>query len=354
MAWQPTVASSISSEVAEPTSMTWGQAQRWCNFVLLEPSRLPPGLEVTALSMRPEAPPGRPDAFKRPALPDWTRSNRSAHRCVVVGDGRSVRIKQFLYDYAPPAFDHPCLWESPEVRPFEVGDHIGWCGVDFLKRAGATINLHRTTVEFSVLSGEFTREEFQMMCEGLEPVDAGACREIANTPLTVLSYQRRHEEPPIAVPVGYLAHKRSEQSRVAALTPEEVLVALLDWLPAVPPELGFRLDSAFVFGDEDRPDEIDFVLSHDRDSGRYLRILVSPRSAALGIPYPPRPEERQRCHLRSFSLSGRNIVHACADADYGQHEAVWQAADRNVMLIAKPQKWTTVSWFVDLLRAVID
>lgn len=57
-------------------------------------------------------------------------------------------MKQFLYDWAPPAFDHPCLWKSHN-EPFEVGKNIGWLGTDYRKAHAAAVSIDRTTIELS-------------------------------------------------------------------------------------------------------------------------------------------------------------------------------------------------------------
>ena len=158
--WMPKVAASVESLDARARHMGWEEAQPWCNFVLLRVGQLPDDLAVTNTEMRPEAPPGRPVADDQTPRPTWTLSNRSCHRSELVGKNRRVRIKQFLYDWAPPAFDCPSLWLSPSVRPFISQDEVGWLGVDFRGLRGAAIRLHGTTVEISVLEGAVADDEF--------------------------------------------------------------------------------------------------------------------------------------------------------------------------------------------------
>ena len=139
--WVPKVAPSIESPEAEIRGMSWEESQEWCNFVLMKPTLLPEGVSLETAEMRPESPPGRRDGPKDSRLPSWTLSNRACHRCVLAGKERRVRIKQYLYDWAPPAFDCPCLWLSPVVRHFFVGNDVGWLGTDFRGLAGASLNL---------------------------------------------------------------------------------------------------------------------------------------------------------------------------------------------------------------------
>jgi hypothetical protein len=273
---------------------------------------------------------------------------------VYVGDRRRLRIKQFLYDYAPPAFDHPCLWESDRVKAFPVGDHLGWLGTDYRELPAATVNLNRTTVELSATTGDFEDEEFMSLCRGLRPADPEACHRILNTPLADLCYQSRHREPPIAVPVGYWAHKRLPKSLEITVMRAEPTQALAELAEISPPEdLGYRLDSLFIYGNPTDPQETDYCFQHIDDRGRYLRVLTSPRHQIGGVPYPPTRELRQPCSARVLRIRGREVHHAYSDENYGQHEAVWQSGHFNIVLIVKPTVRTNLAWFHRLLERMV-
>lgn len=327
--------------------------QEWCNFVLLEPTVLPADLMLVSRSVRPEAPPARRSGDDSPLRPEWTDSNRACHHSVYAGRGRRLRMKQFLYDYAPPAFDHPCLWESERVEPFVNGGHMGWLGTDFRKRRGATTHVDRTLVELSVREGLFEDDELIALCRGLRPAVPEARGRILATPLVDLCYQRRHEEPPIAVPVGYWAHKRREDSRVSVYRPDEANAALD--APDRPglERFGYLLCGLFVFGDASAPEEVDRVYEHRDDPGRYARLLVSRIDSPSGLACPPRRETRQACRDRVVELSGTRVHHAFLDPRYGQHEAVWRTESFTYMLIVKPTPATDSGWFESLLRALV-
>ena len=95
--WRHATASSVGSEESRLRAVTWEQAQPWCNFVVLRPRDLPPGLSVENLTLRPEAPPGRTSEVA--GRPDWHDHNRCSLRFEIVGGGRLLRVKQFLYDW---------------------------------------------------------------------------------------------------------------------------------------------------------------------------------------------------------------------------------------------------------------
>lgn len=143
---------------ARPPSSAPEEAQEWCNFVLFVPEWLPAGTRVGEASVRREAPPGRVGGSTVGRTP-WSTNNPAAYRFEVSGGGRSLRIKQFLCDWAFPALDHPALWES-ETRALALDDHhVLWYGTDYLGHRGASARMARTTIELSVLEGDFTDAE---------------------------------------------------------------------------------------------------------------------------------------------------------------------------------------------------
>jgi hypothetical protein len=349
------VASSIESRQAEIRSMAWEEAQDWCNFVLMKPTLLPDGVSLETAEMRPESPPGRREGAKESGLPDWTLSNRAAHRSVLAGKDRRVRIKQFLYDWAPVAFDCPGLWLSPVVRHFFVGADVGWLGTDFRKLAGASVCLDRTTIELSVLNGSFSDDELQQICKGLRPVRPDARDRILHTPLATLCYQSRHSELPIAVPVGFWAHERKPQRPLthvflAATAPPDLPGS--DTTP--PSNSGYELDSVFAYGDLAHPEEADFVYYRSDRPNLSLRVLASRESGApAGIGYPP-ALDRQPCHSETLSIAGKTVYYAFSNDAVGPHEVVYQARGLNVMLLVKPAPYTSRSWFLGLLNRILE
>ena len=354
MTWIHQTVSSIESPAAGVRRLGWEEAQAWCNFVLMCPTVLPDDLELARAEIRPEAPPGRLSHANQTSRPDWTQSNRAVHRTEFIGHHRRLRIKQFLYDYAPPAFDHPCLWESENIRPFPVGNLLGWLGTDFRQRQAATVSFDRTTVELSVTEGAFKDMELQSICRGLGPAVPKVRERILSTPFADLCYQSRHREPPITVPVGYWAHKRLPESLpLTVLRFEQFPTATPNFHVSPPDGYGYRLNSAFIFGDAQRPQEIDTVFEHVEDPGRYLRVLVSPSVMERGIPYPPVREVRQPCASRVLTIRRREVYHAYHDERYGQHEAVWQTDGINIMLIVKPTVSTDEAWFSRLLEEMV-
>jgi hypothetical protein len=347
--WVATVAASIESPEADIRSMDWEKSQLWCNFALMKPTLLPDGVSLETAEMRPESPPGRRDGPKDSRQPSWTLSNRASHRCVLAGKDRRLRIKQYLYDWAPPAFDCPSLWLSPVVRHFLVGNDVGWLGTDFRGLPGASVCLDRTTIEFSVLGGSFSDDDLQQICRGLRPVNPEARNQILHTPLATLAYQNRHGETPIAVPVGFWAHERKPESLFTHVFPRAAIPPNLPGAGiAPPPDDGYELNSVFTYGDAAHPDEADFVYYQSDTPNLYLRVLASLENSKARIRYPP-VLDRQICRSETISVAGKTVHYAFSNEDVGPHEVVYQAHGLDVMLLVKPAEHTNRSWFLGLL-----
>jgi hypothetical protein len=346
--WMPKVAASVESLDARARHMGWEEAQLWCNFVLLRVGPLPDDLAVTNTEMRPEAPPGRRVADDQTPRPTWTLSNRSCHRSELVGKDRKLRIKQLLYDWAPPAFDCPSLWLSPSVHPFLSQDEVGWLGVDFRGLRGAAIRLHGTTVEISVLEGTVANDEFVQICSGLSPAHSAVLRCIEDTPLADLCYRNRHLEPPIEVPVGFWRHQRkaSDGYQVFRASRAPWSLPARGLVPQAP--AGYRLDTVYLFGDDANTIEVDYAYVHPCHKNLYLRVLVSPTDQVEGVRVPP-VQDRQLCTTEHFSMDGVTVFHAFIDERYGPHEAVWQREGLNWMLLTKPAHHTDRQWLHALL-----
>jgi hypothetical protein len=158
---------------ATPPEMEAAEAQAWSNFIVFTPSQLPAGTRLVKQTLRREAPPGRVGDSTVGRTP-WTENNPAAFRFEVAGEDRRLRIKQFLYDWAFPALDHPALWQSHTTSDALDQHRIVWHGVDYMGHPGASARLARTMIELSVLDGTFTREEITEIYRSLRPADPWA------------------------------------------------------------------------------------------------------------------------------------------------------------------------------------
>lgn len=298
-------------------------AQAWCNFVLWTPEALPDDCELRVGTLRREGPPGRAEGDIEHRGP-WAGNNLASYRFEVVGDGRRLRVKEFLYDWAFPALDHPCLWKSETHAVAIDGRHVAWFGIDYMGKQAASARLGRTTVEVSVLEGEFSEEELVAFYGGCRAADPVAAEAIARTPLADLSYWARHEDAvQLIVPIGLWEFRRGahdsrwESGRAA----HELADA---W--GLPPCLGgLAVDSAARFEDARGHEEVEVVYAVGVDRDDELRLIVQrPGGGNLKV---PAAEEPHPGHRSGVSIGGKEVQLGWIDERYGPFHAVFATAD---------------------------
>lgn len=342
-----------------PPVMTATQAQAWCNFIVWAPEALPDGWVQSNSTMRKEAPPGRPDSHIEAQSP-WSQSNAAAFRYEISDGSRRLRVKQFLYDWAFPALDHPCLWQSstrarvlePTDRGAFASDYVVWFGIDYLKNQAASARLERTLIELSVLAGEFTEDELVDLFESLRPVDPEVAAAITRTRFSQLSYWARHNDAQtVSVPVGLWKFGRPEKEHheTWAEAPPEAATEV-----GLPDRLGgFELDDLARYAvDEVAEWEAVFVAPGRR--GRELRLIVQ-ESGGGRISAPPEPSlhtgERE-----SITVAGAEVHLAWIDDRYGPFDAVWRD-DRSrteVKLLSTTGVGMHRAWFVSAVCDAIE
>src|SRR5690625_2391323 len=124
---------------ATPAALSAAEAQPWANFVVFTPDRLPAGTHLGEQSLRREAPPGRVGDSMAGRTP-WSANNPAAFRFEVRGDGRRLRVKQFLYDWAFPALDHPALRSEEHTSELQSRGHLV-CRLLLEKKNYGTMNI---------------------------------------------------------------------------------------------------------------------------------------------------------------------------------------------------------------------
>ncbi|MFJ9002805.1 hypothetical protein ACIRG8_31200 [Streptomyces sp. NPDC102359] len=291
-------------------------AQHWCNFVLWRPTRLPDGCRAATGTLRREAPPGRVEAQGRTP---WSDANPSGYRTEIHGHGRRLRLKQFLYDWAFPAADHPCLWGST-TRAAPIGDgRVVWLGTDYLGHRAASARMARTTVELSVLEGDFTDDEIVALYAALRPADPETVPRVLATPFAELSYWARHPATPVSVPTGVFRFHRHGRHDGDWIPSGQVTGFLTD--QGVPVTAGaFRAESAATFGDGTAVRELDVVYSSP--SGDEVR-LTAKRTGAGRLTFPPE-RDKHPATAEIHDLAGRPVHLGHLSADHGACDAWWQ------------------------------
>lgn len=304
-----------------PPRLAPADAQPWCNFAVWHPDRLPAGCDTAEGTLRKEAPPGRtgPDAGRTP----WTDANAAAYRTEISGGGRRLRLKQFLYDWAFPAADHPCLWLS-ETRAVEIGGgRVCWLGTDYLGHPAASARLSRTTVELSVLEGEFTDEELTGLFAALRPAVAGVPERVIGTPFQELSYWARYPVGMVSVPHGLFSFHRRTRPHEGDWVGTAELPGFLA-AQRLPAALGgFAADGAAVYADAEGRRELEVIYTGDASSdGAELRLVLQ-RTGAGRMPYPPE-REKHPAHTEDVELAGHTVHLAWVDREFGAWDVQWR------------------------------
>jgi len=352
-AWVPRTVESAAGLDLVPPPLPPGEAQAWCNFVVFTPTALPVGWVLEPGTIRREAPPGRVDGVEAGRTP-WSSNNPSAYRFEVTAGGRRLRVKEFLYDWAFPALDHPCLWNSP-TRAVPVDDTtVAWFGTDYLGHRAASVRAARTTIEISVLDGEFTDDELLALVRSLQPVSAEAALALSATPFADLSYWARYDASMVDVPVGLWRFRRPDRPHEGAWTAEPAGVArLLSSLP-LPAALGsLAPDSAAVFENQAGRSEIEVVYAGGPGRGCELRLIA--QGAAQGRLVVPSERESHPCTTGRLTLEDVEVQLAWIDARYGPFDAVWAdpVAGLELKLLSTTGVGLSRAWFLSAVREAI-
>lgn len=349
--WKHRVLAQASDLEPTPPTLPPSQAQPWCDFVVWTPDELPDGYETVTGTLRKESPPGIPQAETAGRTP-WSANNPCAYRFEVRGPGGRVRVKQFLYDWAFPALDHPCLWDS-DTRAVAIDDrHVLWFGVDYMKHRGASARLGRTTAELSVLDGEFSDEEILGLYRALRPADPAAAQAIAATPFAQLSYwARRPDAEKINVPIGLWKFRRPTEHHSDWRTgaDAERMAGELG-LPATLG--GLDLDSAGRFAGDDGRTEIEAVYAGGPGRGHELR-LIAQRLGRGNLRVPAEPDVHPGTRETLTWQDGTPVQLAWIDERFGPFHAVFARDGIEATLLGSTAVGLDRAWFLRVLKEVL-
>ena len=116
------------------------EAQKYTNFAVLMPF-LPNTYTIHKISLRKES-----------------NEERSSIRFEISNNGRTLRIKQFFYDWAIPVITADTNLVR-QGKSFNVDGIIGFIGVDYKGNQAACFCKWFTNIELSVLEGVFEETE---------------------------------------------------------------------------------------------------------------------------------------------------------------------------------------------------
>jgi hypothetical protein len=351
--WQWRTVADPAALEPTPQALPPNAAQEWCNFILWEPNTMPPGCQFITGTLRKEAPPGRTGEAGSGRSP-WTSNNPSAYRYEVAGAGRRLRVKQFLYDWAFPALDHPCLWDS-ETRAMPINDrYVLWFGTDYSARSGASARLGRTLIEVSVLDGTFTEDELVAFYRSLRPASTPAAYRIAGTPFAALSYPARHAATMVSVPVGMWAFRRRHPADRGAWSTGPAAENPLSRQLCVPHELaGFAVDSVAEFSDGAHRTELEVLYTSRPDRAHELRLIA--QIDGRGRLETPPVLDVHPCTAGVWQVADVDVHLAYIDHRYGPFDAVWRdpAAGVEAKLLSTTGTRLGRDWFLSAVEQIV-
>lgn len=151
------------------------EAQKYTNFVVLMPF-LPDSYVIHTISLRKES-----------------NEERSSIRFEISNNGRTLRIKQFFYDWAIPVItaDTNLVCQG---KSFNVDGIIAFRGVDYKGNQAACFSKWFTNIELSVLEGEFEETEIVSIFKSLEAVDKNYISRLGIQSFTTCSYTARYKK----------------------------------------------------------------------------------------------------------------------------------------------------------------
>ena len=329
---------------------TWDEAQELCNFILFKPTWLPDGFVYTANKTRQES----------------SKIN-SSHRMEFHDSERSLSIKQFLYDWAPPAYDHPCLWRNAKISTSEntpppnaylLGNNYLWYGLDYRRKRSFTINTMRTQVEITVLYGSLEHHEIIQIVKGLIPVNTEAKNNILTKSFAELMFNYRHKSKVITVPTSYFNHIRNENMICYPYPANSKQLDYINlagnWLVDTSIE-NYSLDSLFLFGEDQlHIQEVEYYFESVIEPGTYVRFLVTKQNDINRIQFPPNLCDQECHYVEKILGNGEKIYHAWSKTNTnGCHSLIFKTQDVIINCIIKPAPWTTVDWARNICTTII-
>lgn len=339
------------SNESKPFDIGWDEAQQWCNFVVFKLDWLPDGLSEKNQSIRPES-----------------ELSRCAHRVEFDGSNRALSIKQFLYDWAPPAYDHPCLWRNAKIsapentplpKPYLIGNNYLWFGLDYRRKPSAAINLKRTQIEITSLKGQFEDEEIAKLVKSLAPADHKAEDIILNSSFSDLMYNNRHDSKVVSVPTSYFHHIRDKEFKCFPYPAEDNDLKLAQYpgsMLAKAKISDYQLDSIRLYGpNEGNIQEVEYYFESTIEPGTYIYFLSTHQDSEYAIQYPPKLGD-QKCEYSEIEMDQESkIYHAWSkNNENGCHTLIFKVKDSVINCIIKPAPWTTVEWAENLCKGILN
>jgi hypothetical protein len=234
-------------------------------------------------------------------------------------------LKQFLYDWAPPAASTAPLWKSPQLTPIQCQNTIAWLGKDYLKQPGGCIQLMRTQIEISVINGEFTEDELGRILAQLTVAEQEAAQAVQDTPFHRLNYWVRYQLRGVQVPYGLWHYHQPRHYDKSQLVTLEYLRSNSPLRLLLPTDSPYVFDSAvIIMGEDPSHPEVELIYRHQGNLSDHLWIIAINHDSDLALPIPPEPEPHQAEVRERQHLRGTSVWYAALSEQYGAWEVFWE------------------------------
>lgn len=330
-----------------PFETSLNRAQHHVNFVVFEPDRLPDDCVRSTATLRPEQPPGV--SFEvdgnEPESP-FAGGNPASIRIEIEGEERRLRIKQFLYDWAPPSASIAPLWGTDYLEPFDCQYTVGWIGDDYKGNRGASVQLDRTQIELSVLEGTFGDDELADVLSSLTLANPSVGKRIRKVPFHRLNYWIRYRFQPPALPHG--VYEYGERHPYTDAVPTAPVAFRDDEVPLsmIPPSEDHILDSGVTFPDHSA---IECVYRDPGNLSDHLWMIAACEESEMAPQLPPSNSDQQAETRTQMTARDTTVFVGALSDDYGAWEAFWQEGKTMYAVWASSSLEMTTDKFLDII-----
>ncbi len=281
----------------------------------------------------------------------------------------TIEVKQFNYDWAPPAYDCPSLWANniifdhtliPKPLHFVVNSKVGWIGKNYRNEQALSVIQNRTTTEICIKdsAGKEVDVDLQELTRYLKPADLKAQSQLLDKTYAELSYAGSGSVNIVDVPFSFWRTSSSKELKYQKAFSYPNLPDFMAKLKiSIPDSYKYNLDTVFYYfktSEMEKTGRVEFIYSYQNDRDVNIRVVVWSSSENHSIKYPPEPDITQKFEYSVLKIGDKEVYVAYRNKEVGPFEAVWSREDYNYLLITKPEVFTDDKWFQNLLWDVIQ
>lgn len=345
------------SSVRSVLSMTQRAALENANFILYGFWHLPERYQILNETFRAE---NEREDYHRASYRTIIQDNKTDSEII---------IKQFYYDWAPPAYSCPLLWTNyikfdkdtiPMPFSFKIKDKIAWIGKNYRNEPGLSLTINRTTIEISIKEGikDVDEEQFILkdLASNLSTVDLSSQTHVIEKTYAELSYARDKKVNMIHVPISFWECSLSNELKYQqAFSYHSLPEFTKELMLNISEKYNYNIDSVFAYFEEEgleHEGRIEYIYSHKYDKDENIRILTWPKVKEHTISYPPTPDITQKFHYEQVELNGQQVYLAYRTEEFGPFEAVFQGNQHNYLFISKAKKFNNKDLSIEILQDI--